>query len=133
MHRLPSLCLCFLCSSELLQLPQECTIYRTCFQNFLCIIKSFQSALFIVSSLKIVLQFQMPSEAPFTVLVFICFDAVPNCCTYRQNEPLPSLFTKFICNSKSLYTYTLYINDEAEIVNKHVKNNSDDKESGRHW
>ena len=29
-----------------------------------------------------------------------------------------------------LYTYILYINDEAEIVNKDDNNDSDDKESG---
>ena len=32
-----------------------------------------------------------------------------------------------------LYTYILYINDEAEIVNKDDTIDSDDKESGRHW
>ena len=29
-----------------------------------------------------------------------------------------------------LYTYIIYINDEAEIVNKDDKDDSDDKESG---
>ena len=32
-----------------------------------------------------------------------------------------------------LYTYILYINDEAEIVNKDDTIDSDDKESGRQW
>ena len=32
-----------------------------------------------------------------------------------------------------LYTYILYINDEAEIVNKDDNNDSDDKESRRQW
>ena len=32
-----------------------------------------------------------------------------------------------------LYTYILYINDEAEIVNKDDKNYGDDNESGQQW
>ena len=46
-----------------------------------------------------------------------------------------SRFTSHYVTKKTLrnkvYTYILYIN--AEIVNNDDKNDSDDKESGRHW
>ena len=45
-----------------------------------------------------------------------------------------SRFTSHYVTKKTLqnklYTYILYINDEAEIVNKDDTNDSDDKESG---
>ena len=45
-----------------------------------------------------------------------------------------SRFTSHYVTKKTLrnklYTYILYINDEAEVVNKDDKNDSDDKESG---
>ena len=58
----------------------------------------------------------------FATSIYLCYITV--------YAPLCNIEDKL---RNKLYTYILYINDEAEIVNEDDKNDSDDKESGRQW
>ena len=97
------------------QIPSECTIYRPCFQMFLCISKLFQmlSECTIYSRFQNVLCISKNRQnVLFTVLVFINFSAVQNGFKYCQN----------VWTYKGLYVIRYILNTERKVFNYFLLN-----------